>query len=107
MIQDVCTSYKQRRMGDKEPETKPLSKSHSKRKSREKGEPNGMASVKSHPVEPMGFRVLRDSSVSKLGPSLKMTVKETESQFWNRKLGTLFWRRVSMEKETKNKETQS
>lgn len=36
-----------------------------------------------------------------------MVVKETESQFWNRKLGTFFWRRVSLEKETRNKETQS
>lgn len=36
-----------------------------------------------------------------------MMVKETESQFWNRKLGTFFWRRVSLEKETRNKETQS
>lgn len=43
----------------------------------------------------------------RLGPPLKTTVRETESQFWTRKLRTFFWRRVRLEKETKNKETQS
>lgn len=54
-------------------------------------------SMKSHPGKKMGFRVLggrgeetSDPSVARLGVLLKMMVRETESQFWNRKLVTFF-----------------
>lgn len=72
------------------------------------------AGVKSYHAEQMDFRVLRgreeetrDVSVPRLSLLLKITGRETESQFWNRKLGSFFWRRDDLEKETKNKETKS
>lgn len=70
--------------------------------------------MKNHPGEQMSFRVLRgkeeetsDPSVPRLGVLLKMMVRETESQFWNRKLVTFFLEKGQFGKETKNKETRS
>lgn len=66
----------------------PLSKAHSKGKSRKEWNTMRQPSMKSHPGEQMGFRVLEgreektsDPSVPRLGVLLKMMARETESQF--------------------------
>lgn len=83
-------------MGDKEPQTT-ATVSISFHKEITKGVEERQPGVKSYHAEQMDFRVLRgreeetrDVSVPRLSLLLKITGRETESQFWNRKLGSFF-----------------